>query len=147
MDNNRYYENKMIFEFFGILDIPIQYIFNENENEGGIKFLGVFHTPPPRPQTVDNIELLLIGKGNECDMVFEKMVKVNNKKGFDILGDLVSPHILFMANEMVFKFFSVFDTPNPTPRPQMIDNENDFDNGILQIPQLTFENDFGYKIL
>ena len=38
---NEDFINEMIFKFFGILDIPIQYVFNENENAGGIKFLDV----------------------------------------------------------------------------------------------------------
>ena len=59
-----------------------------------------------------------------------------NKVRFGILG-----------NEMGFEFLGVFNTPYPTPRPPIVNNENDFDNGILKIPNITFNNDFGFELL
>ena len=126
---NEDFVNEIIFEFFGILNIPIQHLLNENEN------------------------------------VFEKILNENKEMVFNILGDLVSPNVLFVENknkggfeflganpaptvatvtnnnnEMIFekekgfKFFGVFDTPNPTPA-TTVTVTNDIDNGILIIPQ------------
>ena len=78
---------------------------------------------------------------------------INKEKGFEFLGDLVSPHILFMGNEnkvgfdilgdeMVFEFLGVFNTLYPTPRPRIVNQENDFENGILAIPIVIFNNNF-----
>ena len=71
-----------------------------------------------------------------------------NKVRFGILG-----------NEMGFEFLGVFNTPYPTPRPPLNDsneilfdillneNENDFENGILEIPSIIFNNNFGFEML
>ena len=77
----------MLFEFFGILDIPIQYIFNKNENEIGFEFYGVL-APNLAPAVAEAIATVTNNIGNE--MIFEK----EKDKGFEFLGDLLSPHVL-----------------------------------------------------